>query len=55
MGLFGNQGRIAGVIYLLLVLIAPLRLVFIPDKLFVYGNAEATAVLHHEAKSSALE
>ena len=42
--IFRNQGRIAGLIYLLLVLIAPIRLVFIPGKLFVSGNAEATAV-----------
>jgi len=43
-GIFRNQGRIAGLIYLLLVLIAPFRLVFIPGKLFVSGNAEATVV-----------
>ena len=43
MGIFRNRGRIAGLIYLLLVLIAPFRLVFIPGRLFVSGNAEATA------------
>jgi hypothetical protein len=37
-----NQGRIVGLIYLFLVLVAPLRLVFVPGKLFVYDNAEAT-------------
>jgi hypothetical protein len=38
-----NPGRIAGFLYLLLVVAAPLRLVYIPSKLFVYGNAAATA------------
>ena len=37
-----NPGRVAGFWYLLLVLIGPLRLVYIPDKLFVRGNAAAT-------------
>ncbi|MBA5686281.1 DUF4386 domain-containing protein [Rugamonas apoptosis] len=34
--------RIAGLIYLLVILIAPLRLVYIPGKLFVDGDAVAT-------------
>jgi hypothetical protein len=38
-----NPGRVAGLWYLLLVLIGPLRLIYIPDKLFVRGNATATA------------
>lgn len=38
-----NPGRVAGFWYLLLILIGPLRLVYIPDKLFVSGNATATA------------
>ena len=38
-----NPGRVAGLWYLLLVLIGPLRLIYIPDKLFVRGNAAATA------------
>ncbi|HEY7097625.1 MAG TPA: DUF4386 domain-containing protein [Terriglobales bacterium] len=38
-----NPGRVAGVLYLLLVLLAPLRLIYIPGKLFVHGNANATA------------
>lgn len=38
-----NPGRVAGFWYLLLVLIGPLRLIYIPDKLFVRGNAAATA------------
>src|SRR3989441_1940956 len=37
-----NPGRVAGVLYLLL-LAAPLRLIYIPSKLFVRGNATATA------------
>src|SRR5947209_930837 len=37
-----NPGRVAGFWYLLLA-IAPLRLVYIPSKLFVHGNATATA------------
>jgi hypothetical protein len=38
-----NPGRVAGFWYLLLVLIGPLRLIYIPGKLFVHGNAAATA------------
>jgi len=38
-----NPGRVAGFWYLLLVLIGPLRLIYIPSKLFVQGNATATA------------
>jgi hypothetical protein len=37
-----NPGRVAGLWYLALVLIGPLRLMYIPDKLFVHGNATAT-------------
>jgi Domain of unknown function (DUF4386) len=37
-----NPGRIAGLLYLTL-LTAPLRLIYIPNKLFVTGNAPATA------------
>src|SRR5260370_5736698 len=37
-----NAGRVAGLLYLLL-LFAPLRLIYIPNKLFVQGNATATA------------
>jgi hypothetical protein len=37
-----NPGRVAGFWYLLLVLIGPLRLIYIPSKLFVHGNAAAT-------------
>jgi hypothetical protein len=38
-----NPGRVAGFLYLLLVVAAPLRLIYIPSKLFVHGNASATA------------
>ena len=38
-----NPGRIAGLWYLLLCLFGPLRLMYIPGKLFVRGNATATA------------
>jgi len=37
-----NPGRVAGFWYLLLILIGPLRLIYIPSKLFVHGNATAT-------------
>ncbi len=38
-----NPGRVAGFLYLLLVLVGPVRLIYIPSKLFVTGNATATA------------
>jgi hypothetical protein len=38
-----NPGRAAGFWYLLLVLAGPIRLMYIPSKLFVHGNAAATA------------
>src|SRR6266849_3870252 len=38
-----NPGRVAGFLYLLLVLAGPIRLIYIPSKLFVSGNATATA------------
>ena len=37
-----RNARIAGLLYLTL-LTAPLRLIYIPSKLFVTGNASATA------------
>ncbi len=37
-----NPGRVAGLWYLLLIVIGPLRLIYIPTKLFVDGNAIAT-------------
>ncbi len=37
-----NPGRAAGFWYLLLVLLGPLRLIYIPTHLFVRGNAAAT-------------
>jgi hypothetical protein len=38
-----NPGRVAGIWYLLLVFSGPLRLLYIPSKLFVHGDAAATA------------
>ena len=38
-----NPGRVAGFLYLLLVVMAPFRLIYIPSTLFVRGNATATA------------
>jgi hypothetical protein len=43
MGSNRNPGRVAGVLYLLLVLVGPLSLIYIPNKLFVPGNATVTA------------
>jgi len=42
MGSTRNPGRVAGLWYLLLILIGPLRLIYIPSKLFVEDNATAT-------------
>jgi len=38
-----DPGRVAGLWYVLLVVLGPLRLISIPNKLFVTGNATATA------------
>ena len=38
-----KNARIAGFLYLLLVIAGPIRLMYIPSKLFVHGNASATA------------
>lgn len=38
-----NNARIAGLLYVLLGIIAPLRLMYIPGKLFVSGDAATTA------------
>ena len=45
-----NPGRVAGLWYLLLVFVGPIRLIYIPSKLFVHGNAAATAsnIASHE-------
>lgn len=45
-----SQARIAGLLYLLLCVAAPFRLIYLPSKLFVPGNPAATAqaVLAHE-------
>src|SRR5262249_7332339 len=45
-----NAARIAGAIYLSMVLIAPFSMLYVPEKLIVSGNANATAanILAHE-------
>ena len=45
-----KSARVAGLVYLSMVLTGPLSLIYIPDKLIVRGNATATAanVLSHE-------
>lgn len=42
MNSISKHTRIAGLVYLLVILIAPLRLVYIPNKLFIDGDAAAT-------------
>ena len=42
MNTLSSKARLAGFFYLLVILIAPLRLVYIPSKLFVSGDAAAT-------------
>ncbi len=37
-----NPGRVAGLWYLLLIAIGPFFLIYVPDKLYVKGNAAAT-------------
>jgi hypothetical protein len=46
-----RQARVAGLLYVLLALVAPLRLMVIPSTLFVTGNAGATAanIAAHES------
>jgi hypothetical protein len=46
-----NPGRVAGFLYLLLALAGPVRIIYIPSKLFVQGNATATAsnIAAHES------
>ena len=46
-----NPGRVAGLFYLVLVLAAPFRLLYIPSTLFVAGDAAATAgrIAAHES------
>src|SRR5205823_1836184 len=41
-----NPGRVAGLWYLLFVLGGPLRRIYIPNKLFVHGDAAAHAVVN---------
>ena len=42
MNMVSKNARLAGLFYLLVILIAPLRLVYIPSKLFVDGDFHAT-------------
>src|SRR5215467_6455627 len=46
-----KDARVAGLLYILASAVGVLRLIYIPSKLFVYGNATATAanVAAHEA------
>lgn len=45
-----RKARIAGFLYLLLVMVGPLRLMYIPSRLFAPGNASATVsnIVAHE-------
>ena len=43
MNSISKNARIAGFVYLLCVLVAPYRLIYVPSALFVTGNATATA------------
>ena len=45
-----NPGRVAGLWYLLLIAMGPIFLIYIPDKLYVKGNAAATVsnIVGHE-------
>ena len=45
-----NLGRVAGLWYLLLIAMGPIFLIYIPDKLYVKGNAAATIsnIVAHE-------
>jgi hypothetical protein len=51
MSLTRNPGRVVGFLYLLLVIAGPVRIMYIPSKLFVHGNAVATAnnIAAHES------
>src|SRR5579859_74790 len=45
-----KQARIVGFFYLLLAFVGPVRLIYVPTKLFVHGDAATTAanILAHE-------
>ena len=51
MNSLSGKARVAGLLYVLLILVAPIRLIYIPSVLFVTGNAAATAhnIASHEA------
>ena len=46
-----KNARVAGFLYLLLTIAAPIRLFYIPSTLFVHGDATATAsnIAAHES------
>lgn len=50
MGATRNPGRVAGSWFLLLILLGPLSLIYVPNRLFVPGNAAATVdnIVAHE-------
>ena len=51
MNLTSRNARVAGLLYLLLTLAAPFRLIYVPRTLFVHGDATATAnnIVAHES------
>jgi hypothetical protein len=51
MAMLKRDARVAGLLYLLLGVIAPVRLIYIPSAILVAGNAQATAasIASHEA------
>lgn len=44
-----KPGRVAGFLYLLLVITGSFRLIYIPSALFVRGNATANNIATHES------
>ena len=45
-----DPGRVAGLWYLLLVILGPLRLIYIPTKLFVHGNRDGDGRQHRRER-----
>ena len=43
MSLLSKNARVAGLLYILASVVGVVRLIYIPNRLFVYGNATATA------------
>ena len=44
MNSLSKNARVAGLLYILASVVGVVRLIYIPNRLFVYGNATATAV-----------